>query len=185
MTGDSPLKAHAPNQPFLHALREGDAPPDARTTATAITTPHPGAGCRGQRQPVPAHLVDEAVTAAAACPAPVHSGCKLCHESVRIPYGLRSEITESMESDLLHDRTSHDSIQTNSVMAQYDYGSVCHPYRRARTGVSDCRRYRRKVDGDDADLHRSPDAASGPKSKRRPVTAARNATTLPQQQMSR
>ena len=35
-----------------------------------------------------------------------------------------------MESDLLHDRTSHDSIQTNSVMAQYDYGSVCHPYRR-------------------------------------------------------
>jgi hypothetical protein len=134
MTGDSPLKAHAPNQPFLHALREGDAPPDARTTAAAIPTPIPRAGCRGQRQPVPAHLVDEAVTAAAACPAPVHSGCKLCHESVRIPYGLRSEITESMESDLLHDRTSHDSIQTNSVMAQYDYGSVCHPYRRATGG---------------------------------------------------
>ena len=137
MTGDSPLKAHAPNQPFLHALREGDAPPDARTTAAAITTPHPGAGCRGQRQPVPAHLVDEAVTAAAACPAPVHSGCKLCHESVRIPYGLRSEITESMESDLLHDRTSHDSIQTNSVMAQYDYGSVCHPYAPAGAGGTD------------------------------------------------
>ena len=85
MTGDSPLKAHAPNQPFLHALREGDAPPDARTTAAAIPTPIPRAGCRGQRQPLPAHLVDEAVTAAAACPAPVHSGCKLCHESVRIP----------------------------------------------------------------------------------------------------
>ena len=41
MTGDSPLKAHAPNQPFLHALREGDAPPDARTTAAAIPTPSP------------------------------------------------------------------------------------------------------------------------------------------------
>eukprot|EP01043_Picozoa_sp_COSAG02_P012125 COSAG02_NODE_461_length_21848_cov_235.681043_14_plen_182_part_00 len=97
-------------------------------------TPIPRAGCRGQRQPLPAHLVDEAVTAATACPAPVHSGCKLCHESVRIPCGLRSEITESTESDLLHDRTSHDSIQTNSVMAQYDYGSVCHPYRRAGRG---------------------------------------------------
>eukprot|EP01043_Picozoa_sp_COSAG02_P092978 COSAG02_NODE_29533_length_567_cov_1.273504_1_plen_46_part_01 len=46
MTGDSPLKAHAPTQPFLHALRGGDGPPDARTTVAAITTPHPGAGCR-------------------------------------------------------------------------------------------------------------------------------------------
>ena len=67
MTGDSPLKAHAPNQPFLHALREGDAPPDARTTAAAIPTPIPRAGCRGQRQPVPAHLVDEPEHRPAAC----------------------------------------------------------------------------------------------------------------------
>jgi len=36
-----------------------------------------------------------------------------------------------MESELVHDRTSGDSIQSNSVMAQYDYGSVCHPYPRA------------------------------------------------------
>ena len=35
-----------------------------------------------------------------------------------------------MESELVHDRTSDDSIQTNSLMVQYDYGSVCHPYRR-------------------------------------------------------
>ena len=29
-----------------------------------------------------------------------------------------------MESELLHDRTSDDSIQSNSVMAQYDYGQL-------------------------------------------------------------
>ena len=67
MTGDSPLKAHAPNQPFLHALREGDGPPDARTTVAAIATRRPGAACRGQCQPVPAHLVDEAEPSPAAC----------------------------------------------------------------------------------------------------------------------
>ena len=37
-----------------------------------------------------------------------------------------------MESELLHDRTSDDSIQSNSVMAQYDYGSEFHPYLRVR-----------------------------------------------------
>ena len=76
MTGDSPLKAHAPTLALAHALVGGDGPPDARTTIAAIPTPSPGAGCRGQRQPLLTHLVDEAVTAAAACPAPVHSGCK-------------------------------------------------------------------------------------------------------------
>jgi hypothetical protein len=40
-----------------------------------------------------------------------------------------------MESELLHDRTSDDSIQTNSLMVQYDYGSVCHPYRRPAPGA--------------------------------------------------
>ena len=63
MTGDSPLKAHAPTQALAHALREGDAPPDVWTTIAAIPTPSSGVGCRGQRQPLPAHLVDEAVTA--------------------------------------------------------------------------------------------------------------------------
>ncbi len=33
------------------------------------------------------------------------------------------------ESDLLHERTSDDSIQTKSVMALYDYGSVWAPPR--------------------------------------------------------
>ena len=114
MTGDSPLKAHAPTQPLAHALIGGDTPPDARTTAAAIATPSPGARWRGQRKPVLTHLVDEAVTASRCMPGPVHSGCKWCHESVRIPYRLSSGITESMESDLLHDRTRDDSIQTNS-----------------------------------------------------------------------
>jgi hypothetical protein len=65
--GNSLHEACAPTQPFLHALRGGDGPPDARTTVAAITTPHPGAGCRGQRQPVPAHLVDEPEHRPAAC----------------------------------------------------------------------------------------------------------------------
>jgi len=64
MMSNSPLKAHTPTQPFLHALCEGDGPPDARTTVAAIATPSPGAWCRGQRKPVPAHLVDVARTAA-------------------------------------------------------------------------------------------------------------------------
>ena len=68
MTGDSPLKAHAPSQPLAHALRGGDGPPDARTTIAAIPTPSPGAGCRGQRQPLLTHLVDEAVTASHCMP---------------------------------------------------------------------------------------------------------------------
>ena len=38
-----------------------------------------------------------------------------------------------MESELVHDRTSGDSIQSNSVMAQYDYGSV--PKRRLGSRV--------------------------------------------------
>ena len=67
MTGDSPLKAHAPNQPFLDALREGDGPPDARTTIAAIATPSPGAWCQGQSELAPAHLVDEAEPSPAAC----------------------------------------------------------------------------------------------------------------------
>jgi hypothetical protein len=57
--GNSPLKAHAPSQPFLDALREGDGSPDARTTVAAIATPSPGVWCRGQRELAPAHLVDE------------------------------------------------------------------------------------------------------------------------------
>ena len=76
MMGDSPLKAHAPTQALAHALIGGDTPPDARTTVAAIPTPSPGAGCRGQRQPLLTHLVDEAVTASRCMPAPVHSGCK-------------------------------------------------------------------------------------------------------------
>ena len=68
MTGDSPLKAHAPTQALAHALREGDAPPDAWTTIAAIPTPSPGAGCRGQRRPLLTHLVDEAVTASRCMP---------------------------------------------------------------------------------------------------------------------
>ena len=67
MVGNSPLMAHAPTQPFARALREGDGPPDARTTIAAIATSIPGAWCRGQRQPVPAHLVDEPEHRPAAC----------------------------------------------------------------------------------------------------------------------
>ena len=59
-----PHEAYAPTQPFLHALHGADAPSDARTTVAAIATPSPGAGCRGQRQPVLGHLADEALTAA-------------------------------------------------------------------------------------------------------------------------
>ena len=91
MTGDSPLKAHAPNQPFLHALREGDAPPDARTTAAAIPTPIPRAGCRGQRQPLPAHLVDEAVTATDCMPGSssfwLQTMSRISQNSVQTPLG--------------------------------------------------------------------------------------------------
>ena len=39
MTGDSPLKAHAPTQPLAHALIGGDTPTDARTTVAAIPAP--------------------------------------------------------------------------------------------------------------------------------------------------
>ena len=68
MTGDSPLKAHAPTQTLAHALIGGDGPPDARTTVAAIPAPRPGAGWRGQRQPLLTHLVDEAVTATRCMP---------------------------------------------------------------------------------------------------------------------
>ena len=74
MTAYSLLKAHAPNQPLAHALREGNAPPDARTTVAAIPTPSTGAGCRGQRQPCSPIALTKLSPPAAACPAPVHSG---------------------------------------------------------------------------------------------------------------
>ena len=67
-TGNSPLKAHAPTQPLAHAPIGGDTPPDARTTVAAIPVPRPGAGWRGQRQPLLTHLVDEAVTATRCMP---------------------------------------------------------------------------------------------------------------------
>ena len=68
MMGNSPLKAHAPNQPLAHALLGGDGPSDARTTTAAITTPSPGVGCRGKRKPLLTHRVDEAVTATRCMP---------------------------------------------------------------------------------------------------------------------
>ena len=64
MTAHSPHETCAPAQPFAQARHGADAPSDARTTVAAIATPSPGAGCRGQRQPVVGHLVDEARTAA-------------------------------------------------------------------------------------------------------------------------
>ena len=60
MMASLPHEAYAPTQPFLHALHGADAPSDAWTTIAAIATPSPGAGRRGQRQPVPGHLADEA-----------------------------------------------------------------------------------------------------------------------------
>ena len=68
MMSNSPLKAPAPNQPLLHALRGGDRPPDARTNAAAIPTPSTGVGWRGQRKPLLTHRVDEAVTASRCMP---------------------------------------------------------------------------------------------------------------------
>ena len=68
MTGDSPLKAHAPTQALAHALIGGDTPPDARTPVAAVPVPSPGAGWRGQRKPLLTHRVDEAVTASRCMP---------------------------------------------------------------------------------------------------------------------
>ncbi len=64
---------------------------------------------------------------------------KRCHELVRIPYRLSSGITESIESEVLHDRTSDDSVHCEyrgiQVMTQYDYLAVSGP-NRARDDVS-------------------------------------------------
>ena len=61
--GSSPHKAYTPDQLFVHALRGGDGPCDARTLVSVIAAPTRGSGCQGQRQPLRDHLRVVALTA--------------------------------------------------------------------------------------------------------------------------
>ena len=63
MRGSSPHKAYTPDQLFVHALRGGDGPCDARTLVSVIAAPTRGSGCQGQRQPLRDHLRVVALTA--------------------------------------------------------------------------------------------------------------------------
>ena len=49
--GSSPHKAYTPDQLFVHALRGGDGPCDARTLVSVIAAPRVGRGAKGSASP--------------------------------------------------------------------------------------------------------------------------------------